>query len=1827
MGNIYSIVVVMESFFPEKVVRLAPVCPSTNHSALWYGTLLIIVGLLTITPAHAQNASYTLGQTNLVEGPSAGADSVIVAVTPSTASWTAATNATWLHLTVAYQSGTGSANIVFSFDANSGATRSSTLTIGGQTLTITQAGSTYSLDNVLSTVVSSGLSQPHGLALDGQGNLYIADTANNAIKECTATNHLVRTLASTGLNNPLGVAVDAAGNVYIADTDNNAIKEWVAMTSNVITLVSSGLLTPTDVALDCEGNVYISDSGHAAIDEWTVANSNLVVLAQGEYVCSAPALAVDIAGNIYFNDTCNDTFKVWTGTNTDLSMPGTSTFYDPESVAVDGSGNAYIADGSGIYELCPSGGSFADALNPPLTGLGGPAGLAVDQQRNLFVAESTINVVEEFLPFLADWTPKVEGLAAGVDSLPAVLPAPTSAQSLPGPISNEPWLTISGVTNGIVYFAFTAATSTRTGLISWLGKNFPVTQRAPSQTIGTTSLLEGPGAGADSVILSVYPYSSTWTATANSSWLHLTPANQAGIGCTNVVFTFDANPGSTRSGSLTIVGQTVTVTQAGANYVAAQPAALIPVVNSELTSPGALAVDSSGDLFILDSGQVKVWSPATNTVTTLISSGLNNPSDLALDSAGNIYITDNGTTYNGSSGSNVIRKYSAATGSLSPLAILAPDATPGYIALDQSGTIYFNDASIEELDPASGNITTLLSDAEPGEGLAVDGAGNNFYFTIPYSLAQLNLPSDAVTTLATPSPYGFDEPSGLALDGSGNVYVSDAWFNDVLEWSLANNALTTLWYWPGGSPRGTAVDLAGNVYFSASENGTIMEIPHAFVDPTSRFEPLTAGTDSLLAVVPATQNLLPPLAPSSDQQWLTITGVSNGVVMFSFSTNFTSPTRTGHISLLGQSITIVQSGPVFSLGRSLALEGPGAGSASVVLSVVPNFGVWTATNNATWLHMSPGDQGGTGSTNVVFSFDANTGPTRSGTLTIGGQSLTVTQAGSNYVAAQPLITLVSPGLSGPSAVATDTNGNVFFADTGNNAIKEWVAASNSVATLVSSGLSQPRGLAVDSFDNLYIADTGDNAIKEWTPSNSTLNIVVSSGLIQPGSVAVDGAGNVYIADTFNNAIKKWMAAGSNVIILAQGLSGPSGVAVDVAENVYIADSSNNVIRKWVAASSNLTTLASGLNGPSGVAVDGAGNVYIANTASNTILKWTAASNTLTEIGSGFNSPSGVAVDGAGNVYLADTGNNVIKEMPYAFVNPSPKLESANAGNDTLIVLPATENLLAPFTPTSDQPWLTISDVTNGVVDFSFAANLGSSRIAHIALLGQTIPVTQGGLSYSLGTTALLEGPAAGSNSVVLAVAPKIAAWMATTNAAWLHLSQAMQSGTGSTNVVFSYDANPGATRSGTLTIAGQTLTVTQAGSTYVAAGPVTPLVSSGLAQAQGLAVDGAGNVYIADTGHNAIKRWTVANNTVTPLVSSNLSLPQSVAVDGAGNVYIADSGNNAIKEWMAANSNVTTLVSSGLSEPAGVAVDGAGNVYIADTYHNAIKQWTAAKNAVTTLVSSGLSDPSGAAVDGAGNVYIADTYHNAIKQWTAAKNTVATLVSSGLSRPFDVAVDGAGNVYIADTYDSAIKEWMAANSNVTTLVSSGLSRPYGVAVDGAGNVYIADSNHNAIKELPYAFVDPTPKLEPLAAGNDALPVVLPTTENLLPPFAPTSSQSWLTIGAITNGVVRFSFTANSGPARTANITLLGQSIPITQGVIGTPPTLTVAQELGNGVLQFSFTNNPSGIFTVLSATNLSLPLNNWRVVGSASNMGAGQFQFTVQPPFNAPQSFYTVRSP
>jgi DNA-binding beta-propeller fold protein YncE len=1004
-----------------------------------------------------------------------------------------------------------------------------------------------------------------------------------------------------------------------------------------------------------------------------------------------------------------------------------------------------------------------------------------------------------------------------------------------------------------------------------------------------------------------------------------------------------------------------------------------------------------------------------------------------------------------------------------------------------------------------------------------------------------------------------------------------------------------------------------------------------------------------------------------------------------------------------------------SLGTATLVQGPAAGSDSIVLAVDPPGAAWTAEANDSWLHVNAGSATGSGNANILFSFDANPGATRTGTLTISGQTLTIIQAGSSFVAASPITTLLNSGLNSPTSVAVDSAGNVYIADRNSGSIKKWNRASNTTNTLVSTGLSLPNAVAVDIVGNVYIADSGNAAIKKWSVANGLVSTVVGSSLVTPYGVAVDPAGNVYIADSGNNAIKKWSVADSNVITLvSSGLSQPIGVAADVAGNVYIADTFNGAIKKWNSANSNITTLvASGLSTPAGIAVDGAGNVYIANVNGQNIRKWTATTGLLTTIAaSGLLQPNGVAVDAAGNVYIASTGNNSIRQLPRAFVDSAARFVGSAAGSDTLpVVLPTTANLLAPFAPTSNQPWLTIASVSNGTITVNFTANAGLLRTANLTVLGSIVPISQSppvlpdigvqqpagtnltdaattndfgaglilatnqsktflitnsgatnltGLTitkdgahaadfivsaventnvppnatttftvafapaavglrtaaihiasndpdenpfdialtgtgiaatYALAATNRIVGPTAGTDSVVLTVTPEIASWTAVATTPWLHIHPGTLSGTGSTNVLFSFDANAGVSRTGNLIIGGKTFTVTQAGAGYVPAGIVTALATTGPNLPYDVAVDGAGNVYLADAESNAIKKWTLTNNSVTTLISTGLSLPYGLAVDTAGNLYIADSANSAVKKWTAANNTVTTLVSNGLNYPSDVAVDAAGNVYIADTINNAVKRWNVTNNSTTTLIDSGLASPFSLALDAAGNLYIADTYNSAIKKWTAANNSVSTLVGAGLSFPYGVSVDNAGNVYIADTENDALKKWTTASNAVTTLVASDISSPFGVAVDAAGNVYYSDSGNFSVKALPRAFGSPTNKFVSHLAGADVLPLVLPFTANLRAPFAPSSTQPWLTVSGITNGVISFAYAANPGAARSASLIVLGQTNTINQAALPVPE-IGVQQPAGGNLTDGSATINYGSVFALLTNSGKTFTITN-----------------------------------
>jgi streptogramin lyase len=589
-------------------------------------------------------------------------------------------------------------------------------------------------------------------------------------------------------------------------------------------------------------------------------------------------------------------------------------------------------------------------------------------------------------------------------------------------------------------------------------------------------------------------------------------------------------------------------------------------------------------------------------------------------------------------------------------------------------------------------------------------------------------------------------------------------------------------------------------------------------------------------------------------------------------------------------------------------------------------------------------------------------------------------------------------------------------------------------------------------------------------------------------------------------------AGSNYVaaqlaaLVPAPVNQPSGVAVDSSGNIYIANTGDGTIKEYLARAHQVVTLvSSGLSAPQGVAVDGSGNVYIADTSNGAIKEYNAGAQQVSTLVSGLNFPGAVAVDGAGNVYIADSLNNAIKEYN-ASTQQVRILVSSGLNNPEGIAVDNSGNVY-------------IADTNH------FAIKEWSARAQQVSTLVST------GLTFPEG--------------------------LAVDNAGNVYFTDF------ASNTVEEY--NVSTHQLSTLVSSGlnwpKDVAVDGAGNVFIAdfldnavkewsagAQQVSTLLYSTLFQAYGVAVDGAGNAYIADASSNAIREYVAATQQLVTLVSSSAIIPEGVAVDSQGDVYIADTLNNAVEEYNPRTQQVTTLVSSGLNAPEGVAVDGAGNVYIADSGNNAIEVYNPSTQQLGTLVSSGLNTPTALAVDRLGDVFIADG--NGIDEYNAATQQLGNLVS-GLITPSGVAVDGSGNVYFGDLGTNVVEVYSPGAQQVTTLVG-GLNTELGLAVDGSGNLYFADGGNSVVDELPRAFEPAGPIQEGAVGGADALAAVLPATQALTGVYAPWSDQSWLTIGNISGGVINFSLSRNTGNARTAHITVLGQQVEVDQAG-GAPP--------------------------------------------------------------------------
>jgi len=289
-----------------------------------------------------------------------------------------------------------------------------------------------------------------------------------------------------------------------------------------------------------------------------------------------------------------------------------------------------------------------------------------------------------------------------------------------------------------------------------------------------------------------------------------------------------------------------------------------------------------------------------------------------------------------------------------------------------------------------------------------------------------------------------------------------------------------------------------------------------------------------------------------------------------------------------------------------------------------------------------------------------------------------------------------------------------------------------------------------------------------------------------------------------------------------------------------------------------------------------------------------------------------------------------------------------------------------------------------------------------------------------------------------------------------------------------------------------------AGGPYTSPAPATSANSltlalqytgGGLGYPAGIAVDGAGNVWVADDLPTGLGRVTKLAPDGTPLSPAPLGFsagvsygPNGIAVDGVGHVWVANSGTFAtpgtsVTELAADGtplSRATGFTGGGLYGPEGIAVDGSGNVWVSNYPAAAVSKLGGDGSILSPsggFTGGGLNGPKGIDVDAAGNVWVANSANNSVTELDANGSPVSPFngfTGGGLDGPRGLVVDDSGHVWVANDLGDSVTELApdgTALSSSTGFTGGGLNGPAGIAVDGAGNVWVANSNGNSVTEL------------------------------------------------------------------------------------------------------------------------------------------------------------------
>lgn len=653
-----------------------------------------------------------------------------------------------------------------------------------------------------------------------------------------------------------------------------------------------------------------------------------------------------------------------------------------------------------------------------------------------------------------------------------------------------------------------------------------------------------------------------------------------------------------------------------------------------------------------------------------------------------------------------------------------------------------------------------------------------------------------------------------------------------------------------------------------------------------------------------------------------------------------------------------------------------------------------------------------------------------------------------------------------------------------------------------ASFNNPFGIAIDDFNNLYITDKGNYKVRKITPLGvvSTLSgsgavgfaggTSTTSKFSNLNGIAIGLYNIIYVADGYyireiisSSGLTQQLGDTANGLRIFPQSSTLTGIAIDQLGNYYLGDQGDNKIKKVAYQTTAATTVAGSgnsgfvngtasqaeFNDPEGLAIDNFGNLYVGDNQNNRIRKIAPNGQVSTLAGNGiagfadgtaataqFNGLYGLCLDAAGTIYIADSNNNCIRKI-----------------NTTGIVSTVAGNHLAAgdIDGTGTAARLAHpSGIAINSLGHLFVTDAANNKIKKITNDFYSIsPALPEGLLFD-GTTGSISGAA-------VVVIPKTVFTITASNA----------SGSSSFSIEITVNNSP------------PPAILYPTPQIFVKGQTINPLVPNNM----------GGGVY------QEITVTTVAGNQLAGDLdgigtNAKFNYPNGIAIDPAGNLYIADTGNNKIKK-VSPTGMVATLAGginswgdgtgavAGIAQVYGIVADRFGTVYITDL--SLIRKITPAGVVTTIAGNNSGSDVDGIgtnasfgtimgiAIDPSGNLYVTDASNNKIKKMTPA-GVVSTLAGSGtpgfadgkggaasFNYPRGIATDILGNIYVGDEQNHKIRK-ITPNGQVTTLAGSGVagfmdgtsatakfSYPTGLCVDVSGNVFVADSNNDRVRKI------------------------------------------------------------------------------------------------------------------------------------------------------------------